>query len=87
MLEAIVVGLIVAAALAYAVWALLPASLRLRAVRPIAEWGRRPDRPIWLQRGSTAVEEAARKRAGACSDCSAVQADPSAPSSRRPPRD
>ena len=86
MWEAILVGLIVLLAALYAAWRLSPAGLRLRAARRIAEWGRRPGRPAWLQRASAVVETAARKGAGACSDCSAVQADPSAPSSRKPPR-
>jgi hypothetical protein len=87
MWEAIVVGLIVLAAALYASWTLLPAAVRLRLALRVGDWGRRPGRAGWLQRGSTAVETAARKRAGTCSDCSAVQADPSAPSSRKPPRD
>ena len=86
MWEAILVGLIVLAAILYAIWRLLPATLRLRAAHAIAEWGSRPGRPAWLHRASTAVEAAARRGVGACSDCSAVQADPSAPSSRKPPR-
>ena len=87
MLEAILVGLIVLAAALYATWTLLPAAVRLRLARRLGEWGRRPGRARWLQRASTAVETAARKRAGACSDCSAVQADPAAPSRREPPSD
>jgi hypothetical protein len=85
MWEAIIVGLLVLAALLYAAWRLSPASLRLRAARGIAEWGRRPGRPAWLSRSATAFEAAARKGAGACSDCSAVQSSPAAPSSRKPP--
>lgn len=84
MWEAILVGLIVLAATLYATWRLLPASLRLRTARRIAERGRRPGSPAWLKRASIAVEAAARRGVGACSDCSAVQADPSAPSSRKP---
>lgn len=86
MWQTILVGLIVLAAIVYAVWRLSPAALRLRTAQRIGEWGRRPGRPAWLQRTSTAVEAAARRGVGACSDCSAVQADPSAPSSRKPPR-
>ena len=83
MWEAVIVGLIVLAAALYTIWRLLPASLRLRAAHRIAEWGRHPGRPAWLQRTSTAVESAARKGVGACSDCSAVQATP-APRDDRP---
>jgi hypothetical protein len=85
MWEAILVGLIVVAAALYAAWALLPATLRLRVAQRIGAWGRRPGRAAWLQRASTAVETAARRRVGACSDCSAVQAAPSPPPSSRPP--
>jgi len=87
MWEAILVGLIVIVAALYATWTLLPATVRLGCARRIGAWGRRPGRAGWLQRASTAVETAARKRAGACSDCSAVQADPPAPSRREPPHD
>ena len=87
MWEAVIVGLIVLTATLYATWRLLPASLRMRVARRIGEWGRQPGRAGWLQRASTAVEEAARKGVGACSDCSAVQAAPSAPSSRKPTPD
>lgn len=74
--EAILVGLIVLAAALYATWTLLPAAVRRRFARRIGEWGRRPGRAGWLQRASTAVESAASRRAGACSDCSAVQPGP-----------
>ena len=87
MLEAILVGLIVLAAALYATWTLLPAVVRLRLAQRCGEWGRRPGRAGWLQRASLAVETAARKRAGGCSDCSAVQSSPKSPSSRPPPSD
>jgi hypothetical protein len=87
MWEAILVGLIVLAAALYAGWTLLPAAVRLRLAQRVGAWGRRPGRASWLQRASTAVETAARKRAGACGDCSAVQADPPPPPRPDPPRD
>lgn len=87
MLEAILVGLIVLAAALYATWTLLPAIVRLRLAQRLGEWGRSPGRARWLQRASGAVEAAARKRAGGCSDCSAVQARPPAQARRNPPRD
>jgi hypothetical protein len=87
MLEAILVGLIVLAAALYTTWTLLPAAVRLRLAQRCGEWGRRPGRAGWLQRASTAVETAARRRAGACGDCSAVQSSPKAPSGRPPPSD
>ena len=79
MWQAILVGLIVIAAALYATWTLLPATVRLRVAGRIGEWGRQQGRASWLQRASTAVETAARKRVGACSDCSAVQAAPKPP--------
>jgi hypothetical protein len=79
MWEAILVGLIVFVAILYAIWRLSPAGLRLRTAHLIGEWGRQPGRASWLQRASAAVETAARKRVGACSDCSAVQAAPKPP--------
>mgnify|MGYP001167376628 CR=1 FL=1 len=87
MLEAILVGLIVLAAALYATWTLLPAAVRLRLAQRCGDWGRRPGRAGWLQRASMAVESAARKRAGGCTDCSAAQATPKAPSRRPPPGD
>jgi len=76
MLEAILVGLIVLVAALYATWTLLPAAVRLRLAGHLGEWGRKPGRPGWLQRASTAVEAAARKRVGSCSECSAAQGTP-----------
>ena len=87
MLEALLVGLIVLAAALYATWTLLPAAVRLRIAQRVGAWGRRPGRAAWLQRASTAVEMAARKRAGACGDCSAVQSGPPASPRREPPQD
>lgn len=86
-MEAILVGLIVLAAVLYAAWALAPASARLRVAQQVGAWGRRPGRPGWLQRASAAVESAARKRSGACSDCSAVQGSPRSPPGRHPADD
>jgi len=85
MWQAIVVGLIVVVAGAYTVWALLPATARLRVAQGIGAWGRRPGRAAWLGRTSAAVERAARARLGGCSDCGAVQAKPKSPSPRQPP--
>jgi hypothetical protein len=87
MWEAFIVGLIVVLAVAYVAWALPPAALRLRAARRIGAWGAKPGRPRWLARASMAIEAAARKRAGACSECGAVQSSPAAPSSHRKPGD
>jgi hypothetical protein len=84
MWESILVGLIVLAAVLYAIWRMLPAGLRLRAAHRVGEWGQHPGRPAWSQRASAAVAAAARRGVGACSDCSAVQAEPTTPSTRKP---
>lgn len=87
MWEAILVGLIVVAAALYAVWRLLPAAVRLRAARQFVVWAGHPGRPEWLRRVSTSVESAARRGAGACSDCSAVQSSPTTPPRHERPHD
>jgi hypothetical protein len=85
MLEGLLVGAIVTAATAYAVWALLPASLRLRAARRFGAWARRPGRPTWVGRAASAMERAALARLGGCSDCGAAQ-PPRTPPGDDPPR-
>jgi antibiotic biosynthesis monooxygenase (ABM) superfamily enzyme len=85
MWQAIVVGLIVAVAVLYAGWAMLPARLRLRLAQRLAAWAQRPGRPAWLGRAAQAIERAARARLGGCSDCSAVQAAPGKPTDRARP--
>jgi len=82
-LEAILVGAIVLLAALYATWTLLPASLRLRLAQAAADWGRRPGRSGGAARLTAALERAALKRAGGCSDCSAVQSAPGRPGDRR----
>lgn len=73
MLEGLVVGTIVAFAAAYAVWALLPATLRLRSAQRLGAWIRGAHGPGWLVRAASGLELAARSRIGGCSDCSAAQ--------------
>jgi hypothetical protein len=70
MLEAALVGLIVAAAVAYAAWALLPAALRLRAAERIGRWADRAPRRSGLARMAAVLERNARARLGGCSNCS-----------------
>lgn len=72
MLQSILVGLIVLAAVLYAAWALLPARMRVRLAGRFGAWGRRPGRAPWLQRVAGGVESAARRRAGPCGDCGAT---------------
>jgi hypothetical protein len=72
MLELAVVALIVAGAMAYALWALTPANTRLRLARKLAAWGGAQRRPAWVTRVVAAIERAAVKRqASACGACSA----------------
>jgi len=73
MLQSVVVGLIVLAAVLYAFWALLPAGPRLNLARMLGEWGRAPGRSALFCRAAGAVERAAMKRKGMCSDCGAVE--------------
>lgn len=73
MLEGLIVGAIVAFAAAYAVWALVPATVRLRAAQRFAAWVRSSHGPGWLFRVASGLELAARSRIGGCSDCSAAQ--------------
>lgn len=82
MIEALLVGAIVAVAAAYAVWALLPASPRLRLALRFGNWARDPRRPTWLGRVASGVERAARARLGGCSDCDAAQTHRTPPGDR-----
>jgi hypothetical protein len=66
MLQYLIVGLIVGAALAYSVWVILPATLRGAAAARMARWAMR-----------SGVDESKARRlqtqlakAGACSECS-----------------
>jgi hypothetical protein len=70
MLEAVLVGLIVVAAVAYAAWTLLPAALRLRAAERFSRWADRDGRPAGLVRMADTLERNARARLGGCSNCS-----------------
>jgi hypothetical protein len=72
MLELAVVALIVAGAMAYALWALTPATTRLRLARKFAAWGGEHGRSAWVARVTAAIERAAaRRQAAACGGCSA----------------
>lgn len=76
MWQSMVAGLIVLAAAVYAVWALMPAVLRLRLAQRLSASVRRSGRPLWLVRATAALERVARRGAGGCSDCSAMPAEP-----------
>jgi hypothetical protein len=85
MLELALVGLIVAGAVAYALWALTPATTRLRLARQLAAWGNAPGRAMWVARVTAAVERAAaRRQATACGGCSTAHPDDS--KGRRQPK-
>ncbi len=83
MFEGLLVGAIVTGATAYAVWALVPATLRLRLAQRFGAWAKRPGRPAWLGRAASGAERAARARLGGCSDCSSAQ-PPRAPAGKDP---
>ena len=82
MWQTVVAGLIVTAAAVYALWALMPAVLRLRLAQRVAAAARRAGRPQWLVRTTAALERVALRNAGGCTECGAVQAEPRRP--RRP---
>jgi hypothetical protein len=76
MWQTFVAGLIVVASAAYVLWALLPSVSRLRLARRLAASVRRSGRPRWLVRAGTALERAASRGAGGCSECKAVRPEP-----------
>ena len=79
MWQTVVVGLIVLIAAAYALWALMPAVLRLGLARRLAVCARRAGRPQWLVRTTAALERVALRGGGACSECGAVQSKSTRP--------
>ena len=79
MWQTVIAGLIVLAAAVYALWTLMPAVLRLRLTQRLAASAGRAGRPMWLVRTTAALERVARRRAGGCSECGAVQAEPGRP--------
>lgn len=74
MWQSVVAGLIVLTAAVYAVWALIPATLRLRLAQRLAASVQRAGRPRLLIRATAAIERVALRSAGGCSDCSDKQA-------------
>ena len=83
MLQNLLVGAIVLAALAYTVWALVPRSTRLGLARRLGAWGRGPGRPAWLAGATGAIERAAGQPHGDCGNCGS--GPPAAPRDARPP--
>jgi hypothetical protein len=79
--QAIFAGLIVVTAAIYAVWALMPAGLRLRLAQRLSAAARRTGWPAWLVAATGAIERNARRSLGGCSDCSlnAALAPPKGP--------
>jgi hypothetical protein len=82
MLENLLVGAIVVAAVLYAGWAFTPGSVRRSLTRRLASWGRRPGRSSIVTQATSALEQAAAQKSGDCSSCSAGQA-PRATGQRR----
>jgi hypothetical protein len=70
MLQNLLVGAIVAVAVAYAIWALVPGTTRLGLARKLGAWGREPGRSAWMQGVTGAIERAAGRRHGDCTGCS-----------------
>jgi hypothetical protein len=85
MWQTVVAGLIVMVAAVYGLWALMPAAFRLMLAQRLAAAVRRTGRTRWLVRATAALELAARRNAGGCSECSAVPAEPGRP--KRPDKD
>jgi hypothetical protein len=71
MFESILVGLIVAAATAYAAWALTPAVSRNRLAARLAHGLGGPEASGLRGRVATWLQRLARAPAGGCSDCPA----------------
>lgn len=76
MLESVVIGLVVAAAALYAVWALLPAvtrrGLALRGARALGG----PTAPGVAGKLAGRLQKLAQARAGGCSECPAATLTP-----------
>ena len=81
MLEVAVVSIVVAIAVAYTVWALLPAGARAALVRWLAGATSRRNVPQWLSKLVARLEAAANPGADPCRDCAAH-----APPGRKPPQ-
>jgi hypothetical protein len=82
MLENLLVGAIVVAAVFYAAWSLTPGSARRNLTRHLADWGRRPGRSSIVAHATSALEQAAVRKSGDCSNCGASHA-PRATEQRR----
>ena len=83
MLQNLLVGAIVAVAVVYTVWALVPGTTRLGLARKLGAWGREPGRSAWMDRITGAIERAASQRHGDCTGCSPGL--PEKRSGRQPP--
>ena len=70
MLQNLLVSAIVAVAVVYTVWALVPGTTRLGLARKLGAWGREPGRSAWMDRITGAIERAAGQRHGDCTGCS-----------------
>jgi hypothetical protein len=71
MLEVAVVGIVVAVAIAYTAWALVPAGTRASLVRRLAAATSQGNPPRWLSRFVARLEAAANQGTGPCRDCGA----------------
>jgi hypothetical protein len=73
MWELLLVVLIVVVAVAYSAWVLMPAAVRLRLARALGERARARRPEGRLAQIAAAIEDRARRSAGACNDCGAAQ--------------
>jgi hypothetical protein len=85
MIESIVVGLIVAAAALYAVWAVMPALTRQRLALKLAHALGGPAAPGLAGKLAGQLQRLAQARAGGCNDCPAATLTP-AERAKRPTR-
>lgn len=82
--QSLLVAAIVSAAAAYAIWSLVPGTVRLRWLRQLSQWGQAEGRSPWIARLTGSIERRAVERQGGCGGCSPGR--PAAPADQKPPR-
>jgi len=83
-LQSLLVAAIVTAAAGYAVWSLVPGTMRLRWARRLGSWGRAEGRSAWIARLTGGIERRAAASEGGCGGCGPGQ--PAEPRDQQPPR-
>ena len=69
MWQQIVVGALVSASAAYAVWVLMPDAARLRLARLVLRWSEVQPTLWWLRNAARSVEFRVQKRLARCGGC------------------